>query len=109
MRLNKFFFAAVGLLLKLNNKFDVFYDELVERGKLKTENTSSSLNNLIKKVSEKRNRPEEIVRDIIQDYMESVGFATTVDLDRLKNYIERFENDFKCADSGDALINNSKS
>jgi len=109
MRLNKFFFAAVGLLLKLNNKFDVFYDELVERGKLKTENTSNSLNNLIRKVSEKRNRPEEVVRDIIQDYMETVGFATTVDLERLKSHIERFENETECPDSGNTLINDSKS
>lgn len=80
----KLLFAGVGSVTGAIEKFEDTLDELAELGELRTKNSEGFIREILDRVKAEREEFNTIVIDILQDALNTLGFATRSDVDEIE-------------------------
>jgi polyhydroxyalkanoate synthesis regulator phasin len=95
MDARKSFFAAIGLAAEIGGKARALFEELIERGRLRRNDTLAPLDRLVGKVKGERGAAGKILRDILRDALDMAGLATNADVAELEERLAPIESQFE--------------
>jgi polyhydroxyalkanoate synthesis regulator phasin len=87
-----FFYTGVGFISIAADKFKKAVDELVKDGKLSKEEGKKIVDDFIKSSDERKSEFESTFKNVIEDTIEKLKFASKEEVEKLKNRITVLEN-----------------
>ena len=91
MKPSGFFLAGIGWLDEAAKRIENIYEELVDRGRLRSRDSNEFIDRLIEKAQGERTEAGKIAREIRQDALDSLGIATAADIERIREKLARTE------------------
>lgn len=91
----KTMFAGIGLVDRAHNAFSKLYDELVERGQLKSSDSNDYLKQVLLRARGEREDLDEVIIEILRDVSRSLGLASRKEVEDMELRLEKLENMLK--------------
>lgn len=87
----KALFAGIGFAEKAHDTFSKMFDEMVDRGRLKSSDSDEYLKQVLLRARGEREDFDEIMKEILRDICRSVGLASRAEIEDLEMRLENYE------------------
>lgn len=88
----KTLFAGIGLADRVHDAFSKLFDELVERGKLKSSDSDDYLKQVFLRARGEREDLNEVIIEILRDVSRTMGLASRTEVEDMELRLEKLQN-----------------